>query len=230
MPDTPSLSSLNPFGSFNIGLGAIGNALLLFFIGIVIIGLIGFLIYTLINRKRYKFVIPLYRLIGSTPQKIAIYKAKEVSISKAGDMLWFVKGKKRYIAPATIQSAPNEYLHWERQDGEWINFGLDNLDEVQRKAGVKFIHQDMRSQRVATATILEHRLIQKSFWDKYKDVIFALIFFFILTICMVVIFWQWGKIVENTGVITSDLNQLLTQINNLQCVTGKPASLIPTGG
>jgi len=39
------ISQINPFGSFNIGLGAIGNGLALFFIVFLILGGIGFLIF-----------------------------------------------------------------------------------------------------------------------------------------------------------------------------------------
>lgn len=222
-----TFQDLNPFGKFDIGLGAIGNALLLFAIAVVIVGLIGWLVWWKITSKQYKFRIPLYKSINGVNYKQANYVAKNVPISKAGDSLWFVKGIKRFLPPATLTSAPNEFPHEEREDGEWINFSIDSVNDQQKKAGVKFIHQDMRTQRVATAQILEQRLINKGFWEKYKDLIIHLLFYIIVTLLMVVTFWQWGNIVEKTGEILSSINQAVSNLKDLECIEVTDKGLIP---
>lgn len=201
----PDLASLNPFSKFNLSLGFIGNALALFLIAVLILGGIGWLIFWRINSKAFYIKIPLYRLVGNVPTRVAIYRARRFTIGKAGDYLWYTKGVKKFLPPATIQTAPNEYMHWEREDGEWINFGMGDLDKDQKKAGVRYIHQDMRSQRIATANILEQRLINKSFWDKYKDMIVHLVFYMVVMVCMIVIFWQWSKITTQIGGLVGQL-------------------------
>lgn len=221
-----TISDINPLGKFNIGLGGIGNALMFFAICVAIIGLVGWIIYARISKKQYRHKIPLFRLVGNTPTMIGTFFAKDVPISPAGDKLWFIKGLKKFIAPATIQTGKNEYWHWEREDGEWINFGLADLDKAQKEAGVKYIHQDMRSQRIATANILEQRLINKGFWEKYKDVIVYLVFFIIVTLLMIVTFWQWGGIVEKIGSLVGTLNDVASKLDNLQCV-GTRNPLVP---
>jgi len=221
------ISQINPFGSFNIGLGAIGNGLALFFIVFLILGGIGFLIFQRISKKQFKHVIPLYKLIGNVPTRVGIYRAKDFAISKAGDKLWFVSGVKKFIPPATLQSAPNEYMHWEREDGEWINFVMGDLDKSQKQAGVKYIVQDMRSQRIATNNILEQRLLNKGFWDKYKDLIIHLGFYLITTIMLVIIFWMWSDIVTDVAGLVDKLDTLITKMENLKCVD-KINSIVPT--
>lgn len=223
----PTISDINPFAKFNIGLGTLGNALLLFFLGIVILGLVGWLIYWYINKRQYFIRIPLFRLVGNVPTRVATYQAKKFPIGKAGDCLWFVKGIKKFLAPATMQSAPNEFWHWEREDGEWINFAMGDLDKSQKEAGIRYIHQDMRSQRIATANLLEQRLINKGFWDKYKDLIIQLIFYIITTLMLVVIFWQWGNIADRTNAIVKSIADASTRLDNLECV-GIRNPLIPT--
>ena len=201
----PSLASMNPFGKFDLSLGFIGNALALFLIVCLILGGIGWLIFWRISSKAYFIKIPLYRLVGNIPTRVATYRARKFQIGKAGDYLWYVKGIKKFLPPATIQTAPNEYMHWEREDGEWINFSMGDLDKDQKKAGVKYIHMDMRSQRIATANILEQRLINKGFWDKYKDMIVHLVFYLVVMICMIVIFWQWSKITTQISGLVGQL-------------------------
>lgn len=222
-----SPNDLNPFASFNIGLGAIGNALLLILIITVIFGLIGWLVYWRISSRQYNKIIPLYKSINGVNYKQAVYKAKNVPISKAGDSLWFVKGIKKWIVPATLTSALNEYPHEEREDGEWINFCIDSVNDQQKKAGVKFIQQDMRTQRIATGQILEQRLIHKGFWDKYKDMIVHLLFYLIVTMLMIVTFWQWGNIVEDIGSLVGSLGGVAEKFGEYECLGQVDKGIVP---
>jgi len=221
------INDINPFAKFDIGIGAIGNALMLFLIVCVIFGLFGWLLYWRITSKQYRYLRLLYKSINGINYLQSTYRARSIPISKAGDNLWFVKGIKRYIAPATKTDAPNRFPHEEREDGEWINFELSTVNEAQTLAGVKFIHQDMRTQRVATGQILEQRLINKGFWEKYKDMIIHVIFYLITMICMVVIFWQWGGITEQISALVSQLGNLIKEINSLECVGGKTVGIVP---
>ena len=69
-------------------------------------------------------------------------------------------------------------------------------------AGVKYIDQDMRSNRIAISNILEARFKGKqSFWEKYGNMIAQAIFYLIVCICMIVIFYQWGGIIESTNAL-----------------------------
>jgi len=193
-----SLSDTNILGSMPIG--TIGLALLVFFLAILIVGLIGVGLFYYIQRKQLKYTIPLYKMIGARPIKIATFKAKDFKIGMAGDKLWYVPKAKKYISCGTIQTAPNEYPHFEREDGEWINFGLGDIDEQMKKAGVKYVHTDMRSQRIAISNLLEQRFKGKQgFWDKYGNIIAQAIFYMVVSICMVIIFYQWSGIVESTA-------------------------------
>jgi hypothetical protein len=208
----PDLAGLNPLSS--MGIGSIGTALLIFFLALLILGLGGVAIWFYIQRKQLRHTIPLYRKVGGQPIKVAVFKAKDFKIGLAGDKLWYVPKAKKYISPATIQTAPNEYPHFEREDGEWINFGLGNIDEIMKKAGVKYVHTDMRSQRIAISNLLEQRFQgKKSWWEKYGHLVTHVIFYMVVMIGMVVIFYQWGDIVERVG----NLLQRVIDYENMKC-------------
>lgn len=224
------LAQLNPLSNFNIGLGDVGNALMLVVIVFLIIAGFGWLVWWIIQKKQYRHRIPLYRKVGGSPMRIGTYLAKDYKLGLAGDKLWFVKGLNKYIPPATIQTAPNEYMHYEREDGEWINVGLEDLDIKQKQLGVRYILQDMRSQRIATSELLESRLKNKNFWQKYEHIIMSVIFFLIVSIAMVIIFWQWSKIVESTAGIIGQLNQLIDQMDKVERMQNDnliPATILP---
>jgi hypothetical protein len=194
------ISDINPIGKINMG--SIGTVLLIFFLAIFIIGLIGVMIWIYLSRKQLKYTIPLHKKIGNQVIKVAVYKAKDFKISKAGDKLWYVPKLKKYIPCGTLQTAPNEYTYFEREDGEWINISYPDIDEEMKKAKVKYVASDMRSQRIAISNILDARFKGKqSWWEKYGAMLTQIIFYFITCLCLVVIFWQWGGIVESTNTL-----------------------------
>ena len=133
------VSQLNPLQ--NIGIGSIGMVLLIFFLVLLVLGLIGVGIYVYFQKKQLKHTIPLFRKVGNVPIKVATFKAKDVKIGMAGDKLWYVPKAKKWISPATIQTAPNEYTHFEREDGEWINVGYPDVDMKMKEMGVKYVNQ-----------------------------------------------------------------------------------------
>jgi len=213
------------------GLGTFATVLLIFFLAILILGLIAVGIFLWLNNKKYKHIIPLYKKVGNQTIRVATFKAKDFKIGTAGDKLWFVRKAKKYIPIGTIQTAPNEYTHFERDDGEWINIGLPDIDEDLKKMNVKYINQDMRATRIAISEILEQRFKEKkSFWDKYGDRILTVILFLTVAIAMVVIFYQWSGIIEKTAELISRIETL----QNTKSGTGNqgvvPAIVLLFGG
>lgn len=215
-----SLSSINPFSNFNIGLGTLGNLLVLIFVGILICGLVVLLVWIWIDKKRYIYLIPLTKKIGSQVIKVGTFKARPFPIGRAGDRLWYVRKAKKYLAPATLQTGQNEYTHHEREDGEWINIAYEDIDEKMRQMNVKFIHQDMRSNRLATDRLLEQRLLKKKFWEQWGTTIMTIIFFLVITIAMVVIFWQWSNIVDKISLLVDRLDTAIQSANQSKSNSG----------
>lgn len=211
MVSAEDMKAGNIFGGFDIGLGEMGSIILIIVLAVLIVGLAVSGIVLYLNNKKYKYKVPLYKKVGSVPIKIATYKARDFPIGNAGDKLWFVKKAKKYISPGMIQTAPNEYPHFEREDGEWINFGLGDIDQEFKEAGIKYLHQDMRANRIAISQLLEQRFNKNSFWDKYGNMIVNVIFYLVIAIAMVVIFYQWSDIVDKTSVLMDRIVQLEEQ-------------------
>ena len=198
------VSSINPFANVNLGakLGAMGGVLLVVTIAFVILAIIGFFIYWSSVKKKFWIRIHVFRLIGNTPTRVAKYRAKEVPFGMAGDRLWkvatgFLMLKAiKWLPCGKIQTAPREFWYYIREDGEWINFSLDDLNEVSKKAGVRFVQEDMRLQRLATERLLEQRLMNKTWWEKWGTTAMMVVVFLVIAICMVVIFYQFSKLLE----------------------------------
>ena len=206
------LADANIFSGLEMG--ALGMGLLVFFGALLVVALIGIAVFLWLNNKQLKYSIPLLKRVGGQTLKIGTFRAKDFKIGHAGDKLWYVPKAKKYIHAGTMQTAPNEYTHFEREDGEWINIEYPDIDKQMKMDGVKYIQSDMRSGRISISNILEQRFKGKqSFWEKYGSMITQTIFYLIVSVSMVIIFYQWGGIIDRT-------NELLERIiayENLKC-------------
>jgi len=207
------------------------NVLFLIILAVFILGLIATGIILWVNHKKYKYRIPLYTKVGNVPTRIATLKAKPVPFGRAGDQLWYVKGKgvRKWIAPPSIQSAKNEFWHWIREDGEWVNFSMADLDDISQKAGVKYVKQEARLTRLAIDRLLEQRLQGKSFLEKWGLVIGYVLFFLVITIALVIFFHQYEKATESLNGILSKADTILDKAVALERGTGGTSGLIPAG-
>lgn len=231
----PTLS--NPFTSFKVGqMSTLGNVLIVIAIAVVILTMFGLLIYIFFVKKQYYINIHLFRRVGNTPTRIGVFSAKIVPFGMAGDTLWrvapagFWKFKiVKWLPVGKIQSAPNEYWYWWREDGEWINYAQEDLDLKSKIMKVKFVHEDMRLQRLATDRLLEQRLMNKGFWEKYGNMIMTMIFFLIIAICMVIIFYQWSKLLDKMAPLVTNLDKSL-QVIEYQCrLNFSSQGIVPAG-
>jgi len=205
-----SLASVNPFGGVGgIGLSSFATIILICFIGVFILALIGVLVYWRVIKKKFWIKIHVFRLIGNVPTRTAIYSACEVPFGMAGDKLWKVASGMlkikaiKWLPVGKIQTAPREFWYYIREDGEWINFQMDELNKISKEMGIRFVQEDMRLQRLATERLLEQRLMDKTFWEKWGTTVMLLIVFLVVAVCMVVIFYQFSKLLDQFGEVAN---------------------------
>ena len=239
MANPVSIASVNPLANVNMGsMGMWGSVAIVIAIAVLIIGGIGLLIYMRSVKKAYWIKIHVFRLMGNTPTRVAIYSAREVPFGMAGDKLWKVASAGiwklkaiKWLPVGKIQTAHAEFWYYIRQDGEWINFQMQDLNEICKKMGVKFVQEDMRLQRLATERLLEQRFMNKSFWDKWGNVIMTIIFFLVTAVCMVIIFFQWGKLLDKmiplVDMLTKSLARVDATCGAMNYTTGGSSGLIP---
>jgi len=214
----PSINDINPLTNFRLpSIGTVGSILLLITLAGIVVILVAVIAFILITKKTFWIKIHVFRLIGNTPTRVAIFKAKEENVGRAGDKLWRVAPSGlgmpfkiiKWLPVGKYQTASAEFWYWIRQDGEWINFTLSDLDKQSEKLNIKFIQEDMRLQRLATERLLTERFLKKSFWERYGPLIMYLIFFLVITVAMVIIFFQWSKIVEQISNLVSIIENVL---------------------
>jgi len=220
MGDPVSFASINPLASVNLGgsMTTFASIGLVLVIAVVILALAGALIYWRVVKKQYWIKIHVFKLIGNVPTRFAIYTAREVPFGMAGDKLWkvasagMIKLKAvKWLPVGKIQTAPREFWYYMREDGEWVNFQIGDLNKISKEMGIRFVQEDMRLQRLATERLLEQRLMNKTFWEKWGTTIMMIIVFLVVAICMVIIFYQFSKVIDKMGYIV-DTQDATTRI------------------
>ena len=222
------LANINPFSNIEVGsMGTMATVLLVCMISVMILLFLAVVLYYFTSKKQYWIRIHVFRLVGNNPTRVAIYRAREVPFGRAGDKLWRIApcGLSmlfkviKWLPAGTKQTSSNEFWYWIRKDGEWINFAPVDIDKISGEMNVDFVQEDMRLQRLATEKLLEQRLLSKTFWEKYGTVVVYAIFFLIISVSMVILFFQWSKILEQGGMLIERLDTIITK--------SQPQSLIP---
>jgi hypothetical protein len=195
----------------------IGSLLLIILVGLVFAGGSIFAFVLIMNNMKWNRKVKLFRKVANRIIPVVDDKAKMERIGAGGDLWLQTKKLKKTLPRPKIEMDKNTYYYYEREDGEWINFEIADIDELMKKAGVYYVDEDMRLQRLGIQKNLQARLMKETFWQKYGNTIMMILFVLIVTICLVVLFqkmtdnWkvasETAKAIEHMAVSVSDLAQ-----------------------
>ena len=189
---------------------------------IIIIGLFTvFIILFLLNRKYNKKII-IFEKIGKSFVPSRKDKAMEVKFSTAGDSITYLRKHKKYLPTPSIQTGNREYWYFIREDGEWINFGLEDLDEASREVGARFLDKEMRYARTSIQKGLKDRYEQQSAWQKYGIYILSFGYVALIGVMVWLLFDKWVDLAQTTkgavdtaGIVLENVDRILSNMDNI---------------
>lgn len=204
---TKMLPSLSTGGMLTVAMWVVGSLLVTGVIcGIVVL----VSMYLMYNQK-----VRLFKKVGNRTTPLGIFKARFVRIGQAGDKQLYVPKLKKYLPTPTIQTGKSEWWYYEREDHEWINFTLGDLDEDMKTAGAFYTDFDMRMARIGIEKNLRERLMKQNFWEKYGATIMNLMAFMIIIISLVIFFWMFNKLVGSIGSLVDGMDAYIKAYNNI---------------
>lgn len=220
---TSMMSGMLPSGStlMNI-MYVIGGGILL---AILVCGVV----WWVMDRKKYNKIVKLHRKINGKICFIANYRACFEKLGLAGDVWCRIKGIK-IIARPKIEYGRDVYLMFEREDGEWINFGIEDIDDKMHKANVFYLDEDMRLHRIGIQKNLQDRLQKATFWEKYGAWIGLAVFMLLITICLIVLFNKLTEVATALQQTAVSIGEMANAMGNVQVQTGSGVVPVTTGG
>jgi len=159
--------------------------------------------------------------------KLRKFMAMEVKYNKLGDVVFKVKKNGKILPRPSITIAPNTYLYSLRDDGEWINVGLEDINYKTRQASVKLIDPDMRYARSSLHELMKARYDKKDFWTTLAPIVIPIIA--LAVVCLLVYFiadklLEIGTQLTNAlgaqSAVIDKLNTVITSIDNICSQSG----------
>lgn len=232
MPDLNSVSGMLP----SISMNGIGSFLLVFLIIILVASALGLFAWFFISKLKNNKTAIVYKKIGNVPTKINTFKARSERIGSAGDFLFFIPKIKKILPDPELQTGRNEYSFYIREDGEWINFAMGDFDKQFKEANAKYVHDDMRLQRLGIQKNLKERLLKDSFWNKYGNHIISVLYILVIMVCLIVMFNKMEKAWDKASamsIVVSDMAKevgaVASSIDNLVSKTSSGAIPVDSG-
>ena len=141
------------------GLGAnASNFIQGFIVFLIICILVGVATWYFLNKKQYNKYIHLFEEVSGAPIPNGVDRAKEIILPGTSIRAIYLQKRKVFLPRPSIQTGAKHYWYFIRNDGEWINVGLENLNERMDKLNIHFDHTDMR---MANASL--RKLIEKNY-------------------------------------------------------------------
>lgn len=194
---------------------------------IVLIVIMGVSIYILIDRLKFNKKAVIFEEIGNDYEDSRKDRIAEIPLGKGGDTIFYLKKHKKYLPRGTIQTGRKTYWYAIRQDGEWINFGIDHIDFIMKKARIRYLDKEMRHSRTALQEIFKERYQKPSFWSVYGGVIA----FAILIVVFGVMTWLlFDKFLDFAGIINGAMEKSIEVLEKLDEVITKLDKLYSTSG
>lgn len=207
----------------SVSLSDIGRISIWIIGAILFLAAAGFFTYWLILKLKYNKKIILFRKVGNKIVPVMIDKGMFERVGTAGDYWCRTKRMKKILPRPVIQMGKNEFWFYEREDGEWINIGLKDFDADMKKAGVYYVDEDMRLQRLGIQKNLRERFQKVTFWQKYGGLIMNVIFVLVMTVCLVVLFREMkGNWAAATSMATA-VRDMAQQVENMYRRVGSGA-------
>lgn len=193
---------------------------------IIVLILSGVAMFFFILRYLFSKKLVVFEKIAGQIQVTRRDSAREIRLGQAGDTAFVTRRTKKTLPRGQIQTGKNIYWYYIREDGEWINFGIKDIDEVMREAGAHFVDKDMRYARLGLQKNFEKRLQKVTFWDKYGAWIMWTTYLLVTGIMTWLLF---DKFIELAGKVSSILDvgekimeqseSILVSMNNI-CTGG----------
>ncbi len=202
--------------------------ILIFFILCVVAG--GFT-YWYISKKSYNKTIVKFREINGITRRVGIEKAMELVLPNTSVRAYLLKKSKFYMPRPSIETGENEFWYFIREDGEWVNVGLANLNKELKQLGLHYDHTDMRMANAALKRLVDKSYKKINWLKEYAPYIGFAVIILMLAISGYLVMGEAAKItsatagnVEALKDITITMGDILSNINNIASSSGVRAA------
>jgi len=215
---------INTGGSFFKGLGTSINFLILF-VGIALLA--GVIIYFVMNKKNYHIKINIFEEVNGQTTPVGTDWAKEITIPESSIRIFKLKKRNLFMPRPTTPTGKNNYLYYIRNDHEWINFGLGNLNKELKELGINYDHTDMRYSNASLKKLIKQNYGDKNWLKEYAPYIALGFLVVIIGVSFYLIADKLGSVAGSLAGTADKMTQVLDGINRLSELQGGVSGIRP---
>ncbi len=137
------------------GSGSAGNFIQVFIFILILGFIVAGVAYYFANKKQYNKHIHIFEEVAGKAIPTSVDRAKEIILPNTSIRAFYLQKKKVFLPRPSIQTGIGHYWFFIRNDGEWINMGLENLNKKLDELNVHYDHTDMRMANAALKKLIE---------------------------------------------------------------------------
>ena len=127
--------------------------------------------YFFVIRLKFNKKIVVFEKINGRFEPAGRDLAMDFKVGMGGDTVFFLRKRKKYISTPRIQTGRRTYWFAIREDGEWLNIGIEDIDLKSRQMKLELTDESMKHTRVALQRSLRDRYNKVTFLEKYGGMI-----------------------------------------------------------
>ena len=197
---------------------------ILFIIVAVIIAVIAFII---IRNMKFRYKIWIFDKVSGRTELVAMDRARVTRLGESGDTILYLRKMKKYIPTPSIQTGRNTYFFYIREDREWINIGIEDIDLKMREVKANFLDKEMRYARAALQKNLKDRYNKITFMEKYGSYI---AYVGLIVVIGIMTYLLFDKFIELSGSINAAMDKVPEVLEQLKGCISASSNVCGGGG
>ena len=193
---------------------------------LILAAIAGGVTYYIVNKRTWNKTIVKFREVHGVARRVGVEKAKEVTLPNTSVRAFFLQSK-IFLPRGSIESAENEYWYFIRNDGEWINVGLENINEKLDQMGLKMDHTDMRMANAALKKLVDNSYKKTNWMKEWAPYIGFTVIILIVGVMGYLVMGESAKVVSAAGGnveslkdITASMAEILRSLENIKSGSG----------
>lgn len=217
---------LDNIPDFGISGAGIANAITLLIIAVLILIIVIALVIGIIYLLRFNKKIIMFTDVNGKPEIVGRTRGTFITIKETGDTVLYLRRPRKYLPTPRIQTGRNTYWYFIREDQEWINIGLGDINEQFREIGARFLDTEMRYARTALQAKIKERYEKPGFWATYGTLI---VNFGAIAIIMIFLWLIVDQLIDLAGTVNSAVDAAADVMEETKRILGSLDS-IQSGG
>lgn len=133
-------------------------------VSVVMLCILGAVVWWYVQSKRFNKHFLVFEKVGKSFEPTIRSVARFIFVGNVNDRIFLVKKPAMALQSPTIQTGANTYWFFRRKDGELVNFGLPDLDQISADWGAEMTNQEIAYQRLALEEFAKQRVKQNNWF------------------------------------------------------------------